>query len=185
MPLRRVLFISINIAMIAAVYVSFVHPWIESRHANNERIRQLQQTIGRFKAIVEKEESVKAMIARAQASPATNEFWNGPGEAAISAALQARLRDLSEASDIRLRTLRGLPVADLWGAKSLTIRIEANGTYGALLALLAAIETETPFLFVTNLNLRQSVLTSPSGPQSDPTLELQLDVSGLVREGGA
>jgi hypothetical protein len=185
LSIRRLAFAGLNLGLLLVLYATLVQPRVSSHAANADRLRDLRQSVGRFKAVAAKEDSVKDLIARAKAAPASGEFWAGAGEAAISAALQARLRDMAEATGVRLRSLRGLPIADQQGVRSLTIRIEANGALDAIQGLLTAIETETPFLFVGALALRQGVLSGPAGPQSEPILDLQLDVTGLVREGGA
>jgi hypothetical protein len=180
---RRWAFVGVNVAVLGALFQIAIVPWLQNRATHHERIQELQQAIGRSKAILEKEGTVRDLLARARQEEGKGELWRGANDAEIAAAKQVRLRELAETSGVRLRSLRALQGTEHLGFRAVTIRIEANADYGNLYSFLTAIETATPFLFVVGLNLRQSVQTGPSHAQGEPLLDVQLDVTGLL--GGA
>ena len=185
LPLRRIVFLAVNCSALVIIYLITVHPFLANTRQNSERIQDLQHSISRFRAVADREVGIKDLVAKAKTAPLSGEFWIGESEATTSAGLQARLRDMADASNVRLRSVRGLPASKQHGGSNLIIRIEATGDMSSIKALLSAIETETPFMFVTSLNLRQNILFAPNASQTEPSLDIQIDVSALFKDKSA
>jgi hypothetical protein len=180
--LRRVLFLAANIGALVLFYSILVQPLTNLRNEQNERIATLRGQLLRAEQLASRDAEVKELIARARAEENSGELWSGDTPSTISAAMQSAIRDFAAQSDLRLRSVRGL--SEQGGAspaRQVLVRVEASGELTAVHAFLTKIEQATPFLFGTALSLRNAVQTSPSGPQSEPQLELQLDVSGQIR----
>jgi hypothetical protein len=180
--LRRGLFLLVNAGALAIVYSLLIQPLTNLRDEQNERIATLRMQLLRSEQLASRDAEVKETIARARAEGHSDELWSGETPPAISAAIQSVIRDFAAQSDLRLRSIRGL--SDQAGASpagQVLIRVEASGELTAVHAFLTKVEQATPFLFGTSLSLRNAVQTSPSGPQSEPQLELQLDVAGQIR----
>jgi Type II secretion system (T2SS), protein M subtype b len=182
--LRRVFFVAANVGALVLFYNILVQPLTNLRDDQNERIATLRGQLLRAEQLASRDAEVKELIARAKAEETSGELWSGDTPSAISAAMQSAIRDFAAQSDLRLRSVRGL--SDQGGsspARQVLVRVEASGELTAVHAFLTKIEQATPFLFGTSLSLRNAVQTSPSGRQSEPLLELQLDVSGQIRGG--
>jgi hypothetical protein len=107
-------------------------------------------------------------------------FWSGPSAPTVSAAIQARLREIVTASGGSLRSTTDLPASPEHGLSRVILRLQTDGTVPALQAILSAIETSKPALFVDGIiiNAADSSVAPANQP---PMLSIQLDVTGYGR----
>jgi general secretion pathway protein M len=107
-------------------------------------------------------------------------FWIGQSEPAVSAAIQGRLREVVSASGGSLRSTTDLPTAPDHGLSRVALRLQAEGTVPTLQAVLYAIETSKPALFVDGFAINASDSGAAAAGQP-PMLSIQLDVFGFSR----
>jgi hypothetical protein len=178
LPLRRLLFIALNAAAALACYGLLLAPLLDLHAGNTARIEELERLNGRLRAVAEQRPRIEREIAASAPSAIAREVWTGQTPSAVSATVQARLRELADAAEIRLRSLSALPGSE----EGILIRIEASARLEALLAFLAAIESETPYLFVAAGAFRQPSVRGSSANAEEAELEVQIDVSALLRK---
>jgi general secretion pathway protein M len=107
------------------------------------------------------------------------------GAAALSAAeAQEALRSIIEGNGGRLITMQAPTAKDEGKFRQVTVNVQMTSNIFALRKILHAIETNTPALFVDNLNVRSQIPPNfRPGPGQEPDMFVILDVSGYSLAG--
>jgi GAF domain-containing protein len=182
--IRRVLFLAAHALVVLAIHGVAIQPWLDRRRGQLDQIADLDGQLQRLKRLAARGQQAEDQLARARSQSDGGVFWKGDNEAAVSAAIQAAVRDFAGDGRLKLRSIRGIQTQTTDGApRGVQVRIEAYGDYAAVHRFLTSVEQATPFLFGHALAIRSSMQTSPSAAPSEPLLELQLDVVGYRRQG--
>jgi Type II secretion system (T2SS), protein M subtype b len=178
--IRRIVFLALNGLALAAVYAVLIGPLLNWHAENSTRIDELERLNGRLRALAEQAPRIQQQVADNSQLPRAEEKWRGESPSAVGASVQARLRELADRTNVRLRSL-GVS-AQSGALTAMSIRTDASAPIGSLYAFLTAIETETPFLFVTGAIIRQPASPGISQAQEEAELEFQLDVSAPLKD---
>ena len=111
-------------------------------------------------------------------SQASDLFLPGSEERVVSADLQASLKALGTNAGVNLLGIRGLPGGRYQQLRMVAVGVELEGSLPAVRDMILAIESRTPFLFVTTVSFR-SVNEGEDGP-----IRAELKVLGAMRDGG-
>jgi Type II secretion system (T2SS), protein M subtype b len=177
--LRRCAFLGINVGSLALFYFAAVQPLISLFGAQAERLSQASLTLSKYRAVASREETVRAVAARANEVMSSATFLQGASEGAASASLQARLNTITDQAGARVQSVRALEPATEGSVRHLKAHLELTGPVAAVYATLQAIEGGEPYLFVG-----QALLRMPAAPdiavRKEPSIEAQFDVYGPV-----
>ena len=175
--LRRVLALSI-LAACAGLLSSYVAmPLIDLASARQadiasaaERLRHLDALIARQPELDRRASVLGVRFAQAGG------FWSGPSAAVIAADVEDRLRRVVVASGGRVESSAEVAATTEIGDRGLAVHFEITGPLATVQRTLAAVDAETPALFVDHL-----AITAPAAardPAHPPTLDLDLTVTG-------
>lgn len=178
--LRRCVFVGVNMGSLALIYFLAVQPLVSLFSDQADRLSQARTTLSKYRVIADREETVRAVAARADEVTSSATFLQGASEGAASANLQARLKAIADQAGANVQSVRALEPAAEGGVRYLKAHLEIAGPVAAIYATLQAIEGREPYLFVG-----QTLLRMPAGrpgilPMQEPSIEAQLDVYGPV-----
>jgi hypothetical protein len=171
-PLSRIAFWSVNVAVLALVYVALVQPvaaWFVDRQAE-----------------IEEKTDLLARYERAVAGPrpgggsvdVAGAFLLGPTDAVRSAALQEAVRRIATASGARVLSVSDLPLARE-RAGIVALRFDMAGSLKAVGQTIAGIERGTPMLAISRAGIRASATRDEVAGELTP-LDVQLDIVGYA-----
>jgi general secretion pathway protein M len=183
-PVRQ--FAALALLMIAlAAVISLTAMPLSSRIASlSEQIATERTVLGRFAAVAAQREQAKELERAGRAAIESSAYLKGESEAVKTARLQTMLGELAAAKSLRLHTMRTLPVREGEELRLVGVRVQFNAEIGQLRALLHAIETNRPFLFVEGLQVRPTSPFSRLHPEQGGVLDVRLDVFGVVSQKG-
>jgi general secretion pathway protein M len=115
----------------------------------------------------------------------TRKFFLRSGAAALSAAeAQEAIRSLVEQSGARLITMQAPTSRDEGRYRQVSVNVQLTANIFALRKILHAIENNTPYLFIDNLQVRTQVPPNHRPqPGAEPEMFVSFDVSGYALTG--
>ena len=179
--IRRVVFLGLSLAAYLAVFFLIVHPIYAVFAEQDAQIAMLSETIARMNAIANRKSDVEALARQVDAEGDLGEFLAGANEGVANAALQARLKTMTEASGARVRSVQGLPAKSNGQIRYIGARIDLYGALGAVHKAIYAVESGKPYLFVSGASIRLSPSISAQAAMTEPVIDAQLDVFGAVQ----
>lgn len=177
--LRGVLFLGGNLLVLVVLVNAVVWPARDFFADRDAQIAHQTGTLARWRAITAQDSAVRTMAT--QIGTDEGEFLSGKNEGVIQAELQSRLKSMVEKAGARLRSIRGLQTQADQTAKYLGSRVELFGPIQAVRQALHTIEAAKPYLFIKGAVMRPSPATGVLGSAHEPTLEVQLDIFGVMR----
>jgi len=179
--LRRIVFLGLNVAACLAVFLLVVNPIRAVFLEQDVEIAMRSETIARMNAIANRESDVEALARQVDAESDLGEFLAGANEGVANAALQARLKTMTEAAGARVRSIQGLQPRNNGEIKYIGARIDLYGALGAVHKAIYAVESGKPYLFVSTASIRLSPSVGAQAAKTEPVIDAQLDVFGAVQ----
>jgi Type II secretion system (T2SS), protein M subtype b len=179
--IRPVVFLGLNLAACLAVLILIAHPIYALFAEQDVRIAMLSETLARMNAIANQKSDVEALARQVDAEGDLGEFLAGANEGVVNAALQARLKTMTEAAGARIRSVQGLAAKNNGEIRYIGARIDLSGALGAVHKAIYAVESGKPYLFVSNASIRLSPSISAQAAITEPVIDAQLDVFGAVQ----
>ncbi len=179
--IRRAMFLGLNLAACLAVFILIVHPICSVFVEQDAQIAMLSETLARMNAIANRKSDVEALARQVDAERDLGEFLAGANEGVANAALQARLKTMTEASGARVRSVQGLPAKSNGQIRYIGARIDLYGALGAVHKAIYAVESGKPYLFVSGASIRLSPSISAQAAMTEPVVDAQLDVFGAAQ----
>ncbi|MBH5403172.1 hypothetical protein HZZ13_36065 [Bradyrhizobium sp. CNPSo 4010] len=173
----RALFMGFNALVLLAV-IGLGAALADYTQSLDDEIAQKQQVLGRLEAILAREGDVRAASERIKTQLTEGDFLKGANEGVIGAELQIRLKNVAERNGARVLTMQGLtlPADDV--LRYIGAKIALVGTHQQLQRAIYEIESDKPYLFITNASLKPTAGTN--GDSTEPTLEAHLNVTGTL-----
>ncbi len=110
-------------------------------------------------------------------------FMAGETDGLASAELQGRIRAAVDAHGGSLRSIQTLPVISDGEFLRASVRVQFTAPMAAFHRILYALESEKPFVFADNLDVRNRRAKRRSGLEDfDPLLMIRFDLSGYLRQ---
>lgn len=182
---RRGIFISFNLLVLALFYLIFFEPVRRIAAEGAEAIAERRQTLARYEAVVSHEEQIQDYARQVADINAGGELIEGDSEGVINANLQARLKSMAEAARVTVRSIQMLPEKEFRGVTLVGARIQAFGSYENVHELARAIESEPPLLIVTAAALRNPESLWGGGPNpAEQNIDVEFDVFGGASQKG-
>ena len=178
--LRRCVFVGINVGALALIYFLVVQPLVSLFSDQGDRLSRARTTFSKYRAIADREETVRAAASRTDEVASSAAFLQGASDGAASASLQARLKAIADQAGARVQSVRALEPTTEGGIRYLKAHLELVGSVAAIYATLRAIEGREPYLFVGQVLLRMQAGQPGISPTQEPSIEAQLDVYGPV-----
>jgi hypothetical protein len=167
---RRLIFLGLNGAIALAVCFAVLEPVVSHFAERSDEILDNAAQLAQIRHVAD-EAAKLAKTSTADVDP----YLPGTEERVASADLQANLQALAAAKGLAVQAVRGLPGRQAAQSRAVLVGLEVEGTAAAVRELVAAIETQTPFLFITDLSLR----TLSDG--DDGRMRVSLTVEGALR----
>jgi len=179
--IRRAVFLGLNLVAALAVLFLIVDPIRAVFSDQDAQIMTLSETLARMNAIANRKSDVEALARQVDTEGDLGEFLAGANEGVANAALQARLKTISEAAGARIRSVQGLPAKNNGQIKYFGARIDLSGALGAVHKAIYSVESGKPHLFVATASIRLSPSVSAQAAMTEPVIDAQLDVFGAVQ----
>lgn len=167
---RRLIFFGLNGAVALAVCFAILDPIASHFAERNDDMLDSAAQLAQIRRVADD----AAKLAKTS-TPDVDPYLPGAEERVASADLQANLQALAGAKGMTVQAVRGLPGRQAAQWRAVPVGLEVEGPAAAVRELVAAIETQTPFLFITDLSLR----TLTDG--DDSRLRVNLTVEGALR----
>jgi general secretion pathway protein M len=161
-----------------AIFGFVVIPICDFFADRNSRIAEQRVLLARLEAIAAQDANVQSMARRPDAQLQRGEFLIGPNEGVINADLQTRLKALTQAGGARLRSAQSLPAKANDQIRYSGSRIDIYGSLQSIQKTIYAIESATPYLFVTGAVIKLSLPSNRPGVVEEPVIQAQLDIVG-------
>lgn len=168
---RYALFVALNVTVLFVVVTLCLAPLLSHFSDRNEAISDNAAQLAHFQKVI-RDAKVSAGKVRRTGDP----FLSGDEERVASADLQASLKSLAMTAGVGLRGIRAIAGSRSQQLRMIAVSVEVEGPLKAVRDMIAAIETQTPLLFVTAATFR-SVNDGEDGP-----IRAELKVQGAMRE---
>lgn len=176
--IRRVIFLAANLAPIF-LFVGFVALPIRDLLAERDaEIAQKTEMLARLTAIADYKVNAAPTDRLAETK---DDYLTAPSQGVAIANLQARLKQLSEASGVRLRAVQGLPPVNDGPLPYIGARLDIFGPIQAVQRAIQSIEEVKPYFFITGTIMKLSAQSGPRNSTAEPIIDAQLDVFGAFR----
>lgn len=146
---RTGIFLALNMAAALLMLALIVAPLASHFSSRSDYIRESAEQLAHFQRIISGAQALDQSSSRS-----VQPFLIGSEERVLSADLQASLQAAASAKGVRVLGLRGLQSGRLAQLRTVTVSMELEGDIGALRDLAASIEDQSPFLFITEADLR-------------------------------
>lgn len=158
-------------------------------HHYQTLLEQQQGRLIQLERMTATQEPIRQLIARIQQDRNISAQYLPQSAPALAAAdLQQRIKTVIESAGGTLQSIQSLPPAEESGTVKVAVSVTATGDTAMLQKVLYELETQTPLLFVDNLDVtaRETRPRLSSGRAAGYTrvqLYVQLEVSGYLRKG--
>lgn len=171
---RGVRFLAFNILVMLFAVIFLLTPVLVHFAGRSEEISETATQLAHFRKILR-----NASMLNNKSSQGGDPFLPGSEERIASADLQASLKALATNAGVSLLVIRGLEGSRFPQMRMVAVSVEVEGSLTAVRDLVASIESQTPFLFVTAASFR-SVNEGEEGP-----IRAELKVQGAIRNIGS
>jgi hypothetical protein len=168
---RGTLFLAFNILVMLVIVAFLLTPILGHFTSRSDEISESAAQLAHFRKLAR-----SASIPK-RSSSAEEPFLPGVEERVVSADLQAGLKGIAANAGVILLGIRGLQGSRYQHLRMVAVGVELEGSLVAVRDMIAAIENQTPFLFVTSASLRSL------SEGEDGTIRAELKVQGAMRDG--
>ena len=178
------------LVMAGVLYFVVERGLIASYRFYEERLEQQQVRLEQFERMAASREPIQQLIASIrQDRNITAQYLPQSAPPLAAADLQQRVKAVVEAVGGTLRSTQALPPVEEGNAVKVAVNVTVSGDTESLQKILYDLESQTPLLFVDNLDVsaREIRQRLPNGRLTDYTrvqLNIQFEVSGYLRKEG-
>ena len=188
--LHRLLALAL-LLLVATVIYAVIGPGLIGRYRYYQHsVAQHQQQLAQLQRVAATQETLQQRIVAIQKDPGIAAQYLAQTNPALAAAeLQQRLKTVVDATGGTLQSTQALPPVEEASVTKVTVSALFSGDTSGLQQVLYALESQTPLLFVDNLEVSARI-TRPrlaSGRYANYTriqLSAQFEVSGYLRKVG-
>ena len=145
---------AILIATGAALWLMLVQPLIASYVEHRESIARSQEMLAKYQGLDSTRAQIDSSLDKLHAAQETEErLLKGGSTQLVGANLQNRLKELIEADGGILTSMQVLPVREEQGFQRISMVVTLTATIESLQQILYAIEDQSPYLFIEDLEL--------------------------------
>jgi len=167
--------------VIAMSVAAIAVPWWLLHKRYDDALEDAVSKIERYSRIAGMREGLQQMAVEIKALEGRNHFLKSASPALAASELQEYVTRILEEHGGKLSSIQILSHKDEGEYRQVGVSLQLNAPIGAVKAILYALESARPYLFVDNLSIRaQSVGMPRGGEVADPELFVQFDVSGYA-----
>jgi general secretion pathway protein M len=187
---HRVAALLLLLLAVGALYLLVDRVLVAKYRFYQAHLEQQQGRVAQLERMAASREPIQRAIAGIQQDPAAATQYLPQSAPSLAAAeLQQRVKSVVEAVGGTLRSTQALPPTEEGGAVKVTVSAAMTGDTESLRKILYELESQTPLLFVDNLDVsaRENRPRLPSGQLASYTrvqLSVQFEVSGYLRKEG-
>ncbi|HXH44057.1 MAG TPA: type II secretion system protein GspM [Bradyrhizobium sp.] len=168
---RRRAFLAFNAVGLVLLVLLFVGPVLSHFLARNDEIQDSVAQLAYLQRITR-----GAQVMEQRGVQNTQPFMVGDEERVMSADLQARLQAMAVARGAHVLGLRGLQGGRIAQSRTVAVGLQFEGSLGVVRDVVAEIENQSPFLFVTDASLR------PTSDGDAAILRAEFKVEGVMQD---
>ncbi len=175
--------VALLVAVLGALYLYAAVPLTAAYRDTDEEIARTEELLARYEQIAARRQAYQAQLDELSSrQTGTGVYLSGATDALAAAELQDRVKAMVEAHGGRLRSVQILPVKADGAFTRVSVRVQLSANTAAFHRLLYGLESEKPFIFVDNLDVRNRRAVRRSALKDlDPTLMIRFDLLGYLR----
>jgi len=156
-----------------------VDPIVDARRRSQEALADAANLLARVKSVAATKPKLEELVQRLEQDVSHSDaFLRAETEALAGAGLQQRLRALAAAQGIALGEVQWSADKAENGLGRVSLRVQIATSIAPLYALLGAIETSTPLLFVDDIDIQGSSEAQTVEPDQPVPLTVSFDCFG-------
>ncbi len=137
----------------------------------------------RYARIAGMREGLQKKAIEVNALGKTPHFLKSASPALAAAELQEQARVVLEANGGKLNSIQILPPKDEGAYRQVSVSMQLSAPLSAVKAMLYALESARPYLFIDNFSVRSPVSFAGRDAAAEPDLVVQFDLTGYALKG--
>ncbi len=179
----KLLAVALLMAVLGASYLYIVSPVLAAYRIAEESLVETRDLVERYEGlalgIAVHQDRLEELRIR---QTGTGIYLSGATDALAAAELQERIRGLVIRHGGQLRSIQNLPARSDGGFRAIAVRVQFSANLSSFHLLLYELESEKPFVFVDNLDVRNRRGNRRAALENfDPQLTLRFDLAGYLR----
>ncbi|WP_164937547.1 type II secretion system protein GspM [Bradyrhizobium guangxiense] len=164
-------FLAFNVVGLMLLALLFVGPVLSHFSTRNDEIQDSVAQLAYLQRITR-----GAQVMEQRGAQSAQPFMAGDEERVVSADLQARLQAMATARGAHVLGLRGLQGGRVAQSRTVAVGLQFEGSLGIVRDVIAEIEDQSPFLFITDASLR------PASDGDATMLRAEFKVEGVMQD---
>lgn len=182
----RALALALLAVLLLAGYALVVAPVLAAYRDTGQAIQEAQDLLQRYRALAdERTQLTEELAALEERAAQAGGYLEGSTDALAAVELQDRVRRIIEGAGGQLQSTQILPASAIDATapvRRAALRIQLEIAVKGLQSVLYELETGQPYLFVTELTVRQRrTRRRANTPEEEPVLDVSFEVFGYVR----
>lgn len=170
--------IAIVIAIAGALWLLLALPFINSFMDHRESIAQSQEMLAKYRQLDVSRAQIDTKLQQLHNDQQTEgRLLTGGSVQLVGAKLQNSLKETIEANKGNLVSMQMLPPRDEDGFRRLTLGVNLSANMESLQQILYAIEDQSPYLFIEDMELRTSGAVDDT---TNPEIQVEFEVFGYM-----
>lgn len=178
---QRLAAVGLLVAALALLWAAAV-PIVDAFDAQRQRLAHAEDTLARFRQVAAQRPALERRLVEAKARlDGRNAYLRGGDKAVAGAALQTTIRETVRAHGGEVSSTQTLPGEIADGFRRVAVESRMSVTLDGLRAILHALETARPHLFVDDLTIRVRPAPRLGGAAPEPRLlDVAMTASGFM-----
>jgi general secretion pathway protein M len=169
--------------ILLAVAAIAVPVWLFNRHYD-VAIEDATSSLGRFSRIIGMRDGLQKQGLAVKALEANHHFLKSARAELAAAELQEQAQAIFDANGAKVNSTQILPGKDEGAYRQVTVSVQLMAPLSAVKAMLYAMESARPYLFLDNFSIRSpNMIVGRGEPATEPELIVQFDLSGYALKG--
>jgi general secretion pathway protein M len=165
----------------AAFCLLLVQPLIASFVEHRESIVRSQEMLAKYRELDSTRAQIDSSLQKLHAAQATEErLLKGGSAQLVGAKLQNRLKELVEENGGTLTSMQVIPVREEQGFQRISMAVTLTATIETLQHILYAIEDQSPYLFIEDLDLLTNRGFTEVSEEAPRDLQVHFEVFGYM-----
>jgi general secretion pathway protein M len=141
------------------------------------KLERYSRVVGMRDGLQQKAREIKAL-------EATRHFLKSASPSLAAAELQEQVKGILDANGGKLNSMQILPHKDDGMYRQVSVSLQLTAPLSAVRAMLYALESAHPYLFVDNVSIRATgMVPGRTDPANEPDLIVQFDLAGYALKG--
>ena len=181
---RKVAAIVVAVAAMLVLVIFIAGPWWYLSQRYGSAIDDAASRLERYVGIAGMRDSLQQKAVAVRGLEANRHFLKSTNPALAAAELQEQVKSILEANGGKLNSIQILPHKEDGPYQQISATLQLNAPLSAVKAMLYALESGRPYLFIDNLSIRvQNIGIARTDPNAEPDLFVQFDIVGFALKG--